>query len=240
MISKRGWMVSIVVTFVVLPWQLTWGLTWDFENPDELRGWRRGREPIVRGGGYQDGFWVEDGAVVFPVEQNSSTTLCSPPLHYSTELFDRARIRVRVDHGTPQGWMAIHCRTSAVPRTQMPEWRTPLELPEAYIEEAVWTSEWKEYEFTGFAEATMWEGMLLEFVLVFYFNTLAHPAPDTLYVDWITLTGTGEELLGEVLPPLYQMPLVEALEPYVKMWQGVEEIIPIDMDRDGQKAHLLS
>ena len=240
MISRGCWTVSMVVAFVVFSWQLTWGLTWEFENPDELQGWRRGRDPFVRGGGYDSGFWVEDGVVVFPVvEEHSGTSLCSPPLQYSTELFDRARIRLRVDRGTPQGWIAIHCRTSAVPRTQMPEWLTPLELPGAYIEEVVWTSEWREYEFTGFAEATMWEGTLLEFVLVFYFNTLVHPAPDTLYVDWITLTGAGEELLGEVLPPPYQMPVVEALDPYVKMWKGVERIIPIDVDGDGREELLL-
>ena len=235
-------------------------LTWDFSQ-DNSQGWLA-RESVASGrettglplpDSIEEGIWRIRPVQFSEVIASPSVELISPHIGYDSALFDIIRLRVRIQHHQP------------LRGTFMVRWITP-SYPDLGGESAgrflvgqpmVFTTEWQEIALADlpYLEGKSWEGELIKFHLHLLFAEQKpygpDDAPDWVEVDWIQLTGMGEQLLADPLP----LPGSETLLPrragvlfeapiFLPIRSGIDEVFPVlsgvhrpsalvDMDQDG-------
>ena len=236
-VSKSTFWVVIPAMMLLFP-TTSYGLRWDFDTDGDLEGWRINGGVLNREPGTILNLSVADGVLKnrigdHPQGWQTQAMFLSPKLDMDASLFDRLRIRVRTGSA-----IATVEEIQMVWRT--PESPSPFELtPESYgahklslMKAFVLADEWQEVEVTGFASRPTWTGQLLQFSITFRFPFRS--PPEIVEVDWVELTGLGEELSGIPDVPLRGGPGV-LFRPFISHNIGYSGycVAGGDMDGDG-------
>jgi len=165
----RAIWIAEVVVLCLCP-GLCMAQTWTFDRDDEIQGWRTGMRGFFLGGGNYRNLRVEDGVLKISLVEGRSTgqekyygvRLLSPELNREAELFDRLKVRVRVDRGIVPNWsVTLHWHTTAIPALDLD--RSTIEVQKntqiSRHNLGGLTTEWQELEFDEFAD-TPWREYL--------------------------------------------------------------------------------
>ena len=180
---------------------------WEFNTDEDFEGWRL--YGFVHTGAGNTYMGEVSGEILrirlfedSPVAPYA--TLLSPEMEVDTELLDRARVRVRLTQ-VVEGTLWFRWRTTESPASVRDfeeamygegRYRVRLHPGRTYA----LSEEWTEYEFSQLNDREDWSGDLLRFD--FYFDL--YKAYDwaelpEVWVDWVELTGRGEQALGDSL-----------------------------------------
>ena len=215
--------------FLLIPVFNAWSITWDFNESGNDQGWRA-KEHILSGGASMTltmlNSEVYDGVLrVYPppfeTGRRPAISLISPPIHYNSELFDRMIIRLRVVHHRPfQGRLIL----AWINEVNQGHSGLNLEYKGHYFDISQsqnFTTEWQEIvvsdlrtrpvEGTNYSPI-LWEkglvdiriGLIVSDALLGTNPIGPEDIPEVIEVDWIQLTGVGEQLQGELSPPEFQ------------------------------------
>ena len=161
--------------------------------------------------------------------------LISPEIRRDSGLYDRLQLRLRVIHTRPyQSEIQLLWRNSWNEALGAPGLAPP-ETPEAEIrwhvfDRMIGTTYPTDWEVIGISDLRaedylsypqgggqpskgriMWEGELIDLVVNLFlsYRYPAHPEdiPEAVEIDWIWLTGVGEQLAGETGPPGFGSPV---------------------------------
>ena len=245
--SERRLCIAIGIGWLWLIPGIAAALTWDFNTEGNTEGWLFG----TRTEGSRVQLDVRDGVLRVDLHKclpgasqwpgHCRAPLRSPEIHLDTALFDRLRIRLKAINpaGVTLGGYSMHWMTSERdPYSKEdtspygigggPHKGNPIAFP---------NDEWQELDIGGFAEQETWEGELIQFTIGLSFGTqeIAYPDLEAVLIDWITLTGQGEELFGFPEPSSEETRLGSLFNPYSFQPLGgdVEVVVSGDMDRDG-------
>ena len=195
-------------------------LTWDFV--DSRQGWvalgesSNDRYRLMRPDALVDGIWEITAPSPFALPKDGvgyeyfyGVELHSPPIGYDSELFDTVRIRLRLLHSAPAvGSLSMRWTNAEFPHDEP----TPSKPRGHHLyvlrEERTISDEWSEWvlPFIRFAKDAnwpiSWNGELIDLRLTVGWRSYVGDVvePPRLQVDYITLTGTEEQLLSEPLP----------------------------------------
>jgi len=191
-----------------LTWTSALALTWDFDVGGDTGGWLVGVGALsgsaMGGGNSRARLRTEDGFLkvraIHRPDGAPSASLCSPRIYADAGLFNRLRFRMKTIYDYPVvGTMLVHWTTSEGPQD-------PLDGRFAMVVRQVFLNEWDEIEVAGFADdpSKVWEGELLNIYIEMILSPPTYPpiteGPEEVWIDWITLTGPGEEVTGEIQP----------------------------------------
>ena len=240
---------------------------WEFDD-GTTQGWSA-TEGLIGGGGpretnlfpsvVEDGVWriAVDSSRTRGSDSRADFKLISPTIGYSSDLFDRVRIRCRTVHHHPTvgnfsvAWTNEH---NALASGSDPE--DPLLSASRFatsVQDIVYTTEWQEIVLSlAGQDETIWEGLLKDIRLRFFLDTEVNlwSAADVVEVewfevDWIELTGVEELLQGERPPPpveyfrldvvgLFAAPAFYPIAPGIGGDLHQEEVgVLTDLDGDG-------
>ena len=236
--------VGIGIGFVWLMPRMAEALTWDFNTEGDTEGWLFGTETE----GSRVGLEVKDGVLGIDLHKCppgwlKGAYLRSPEIRLDTALFDRLRIRLKVlnPDGVTIGGYSMHWMTSERDPYSKED-TSPYSIgrgPRRGNPIAFSHDEWQELGISGFAEEETWEGELIQFTIALKFGTqeVSYPDLERVLIDWITLTGPGEELFGFPEPSPEETRLGSLFSPYAFYPVGgeVKVVVSGDIDRDGDK-----
>lgn len=201
---------------------------WEFDRNGDTEGWVAldGLANILSAAPLdsevRDGVWR-----IWPSESAGDVPaidLVSPVIRRDSGLFDRIQLRVRVIHSRPfEAPLQVQWRNSTNQQMGVPGVPPPVptdagvkELYYAKMVAQLYRTEWTTIEVTDLRTEelyrgariccrTVWEGELLDMVVDLFLSD-RYPArpediPEAVEIDWIWLTGPGEQLSGEGPPP---------------------------------------
>jgi len=211
---------AVVVGFVL--WDGPAGaIRWEFDD-GTTQGWSAKEASIWGGvrelhlfpGEVDEGVWriAVDPAVVKGSYKGQNVEVISSTIGYDSGLFDRVRIRFRTVHDRPtvgtfsMEWTNEHNALSSGWDPEAPPSGSRFTTS---VQPIVYTTEWQEVGLSlAGQDETLWEGLLKDIQLRFYFDTepteLTQSASAVVAwfeIDWIELTGVEELLQGELAPP---------------------------------------
>ena len=214
-------MLKLAVVICVVLWPgLAEAIKWDFDDgttqgwsAKEAHIWGGTRELYLFPGVVEDGVWriTVDPEVLkthyssASISVTSSAELVSPTIGYDSGLFDHVRIRFRTVHDRPTvgsfsfAWTNEHNAGLTIVDFSEHQFVLP-------IQQMVYTTEWQEVVIAlGHQDETTWEGLLKDIQLSFVLERAEASQAGELVkwfeIDWIELTGVGEQLQGELAPP---------------------------------------
>ena len=208
---------------LVLWSNLVGAIRWEFDDgttqgwsAKDAEVWGGVRELHLFSGEVDEGVWriAVDPAVVKGSYKGQNVEVISSAIGYDSSLFDRVRIRFRTVHDSPtvgtfsMEWTNEHNALSSGWDPEAPPSGSRFTTS---VQPIVYTTEWQEVVLllAGQDEdETLWEGLLKDIQLRFYFDTepteLTQSASAVVAwfeIDWIELTGVEELLQGELSPP---------------------------------------
>jgi hypothetical protein len=218
----------VVIAGLFLEARSVEAITWNFYTDGDAQGWRA-KENIMSGGSSGSLTLlppvVRDGILrvvppPFDRELRPAIALLSPPIHHDSGLFDRVQIRFRVVHTRPFVGTVLLAWTNPTNQDHPGFWSSEVEGYRFTIgQQVTMTTEWQEVLIgdlhTGPSQiptaTNLWEGELIDLRLGLVLTdaqlgeSLSGPeeVPEAVEIDWIRLTGTEEQLQGELLPPAY-------------------------------------
>ena len=242
--SRGRWLQAMALLAVGLVPVVSVAMTWDFDVEGDVQAWSADVATLsggtLGGGPSREHLRVEDGILKVQTfkgaHQRPSIALCSPKIRRDAGLFDRVRFRMKVIYDRPVlGNLVFTWVTS-----EGSEATDPGRFVTG-ITAQVYSNEWEEIQISGFAEneSKVWEGELIEFRIELVLAPAGLPVvtegPDEVWVDWITITGPGEQAIGELEPPVIPDLSGRLFGSYVFYPVGAKlvRIVSGDLDGDG-------
>ncbi|MFA6110331.1 MAG: FG-GAP-like repeat-containing protein [Candidatus Latescibacterota bacterium] len=233
-------------------------MTWEFVQEGDSQGWKAltlssALVPMV----------ATDGMlrVASPPMDDSSFRLLSPDLRVPSGLFDQVRVRLRVVDSAPVAATLWLVWTNALSDEEFPAgiYLADQESRRSFFVtgQCILTSQWQEVTLSDFGADVVirdvtyrsgWEGELGRIALRLAVQE-GTEVPGWLEVDRIVLTGTEEQLHGELLPPgaqisgrpgsLFEVGGAMLMTPGLAWGRGgylaSPAAVSIDWDRDGDR-----
>lgn len=234
--------LQVVLMVFVAVWMIPGeghALTWEFDTDGNTEGWRT-KGDARDGGGNSTDLTVEAGVLRVPVERGPSrrgVSLVSPRMELDASLYDRLIVRVRTIEGEFVGSFSMQWLPADAPTAGSTARLQGREIV-AYThpEYPLWTAEWQEFQFAKFVEKKGWSGQIVRFSMHFGFpEEDPEHFPEEIWIDFVTLTGVGAELLGDPAKVFYEgttgtvfrVKDVHKVDPYLSVGTGG------DVDGDG-------
>jgi len=232
------WIIALIGVLLSIPME-GFCLTWDFNVDEDFEGWKAYGRIVSWGGGT---LWMSvlDGVLKVEVLKGPTTAprtpLLSPRLNVDTGLFDRIRVRMKMDGDRAvQGSLRMFWKTSLSPsghelgRVLYDKYAVRLHQGKT----TVFTPEWQTFEFGELDEQPTWEGEVIQIEL--YFDLYGAHEPESIVIDWIELTGPGEQALEEPLDVGPDTTRSGWFDPpaYYVLGYSVRQIGMGDLDGDG-------
>ena len=236
-------------------------LTWEFAdereapwiaragNASDLTGY-----PLLQSE-LNDGLW-RVRLPEFELGTNPSIELISPLLHYDSQLFDRVIMRCRLVHSRPlMGELSLswtNTLNSETPGSDpLPCETLPCSTFVMNTGHVLYTGDWQELVVSDLhthvqtindnrTVQVLWEQELIDvrlhlnffdFDLDIPYVTDESQIPEALEIDWIRLTGPGEQIVGELSPP------AAAHRPASDAIFSAAEFYPLGMRGLGHRGH---
>ena len=228
----------LLITVCLFP-HICHALTWEFDTEGNPEGWLT-KGDAIDGGGNSTDLTVEDGILKVPVEREPprrGVRLVSPRMELDASLYDRLLVGIRTSEGEFLGSFSMEWLPADAPTAGTTDRLRGWEIAAySYPEYPLWAAEWQEFQFAKFVEKKGWSGQIVRFSMHFGFpEEDPEHLPEEVWIDFVTLTGVGAELLGDPAKVFYEgttgtvfrVGEVHRVDPYLSVGTGG------DVDGDG-------